>query len=120
MAKEPMSYEGYKFVKPTDEKFICPICQEVMKDPHLMACCGKKICCSCLVRSFKLKEETCPFCWATECEYPILHLLEKGMKSEIDSFHVLCTNLNQGCKWQEEVRDLESHLQTSMSCSIQP
>ena len=91
-------------------RFICTICTKVMKDPHLMVCCGMKYCAVCLNNwlAKKKRSRSCPHCRATTFQ----NVLEKGMKSEIESFNILCPNHKIGCEWIGELRNLDSHMKS--------
>ena len=36
-------YHGIVFLSPTED-YRCPICLMVLKDPHILECCGSHIC----------------------------------------------------------------------------
>ncbi len=102
---------SYDFVDFIPERFICSICTKVMKDPHLMLCCGIKYCGSCLLNWFDAQGfKSCPLCRAQSSEEPILHAQEKGMKREINSIFIYCPNKTVGCSWQGELGDVKQHL----------
>ena len=109
---ESKGYGGYDecFLETTPERLVCSICTKVMRDPHLMACCGKEFCISCLQSWFNQQNtEECPHCRATKRDYNVLHILDKGVKSEIESQFILCTNYKEGCEWVGELRNQASH-----------
>ena len=111
--KESEGYGGYDeyFLEAAPERLICSICTKVMRDPHLMACCGKEFCISCLQSWFNQQTtDQCPHCRATKQNHDVLHILDKGVKSEIESQMILCTNYKEGCVWVGELRNLEPHL----------
>ena len=45
----------FDFVDLVEDRLICTICTMVMKDPHLVVCCGKKYCASCPDRWIKTR-----------------------------------------------------------------
>jgi len=108
-----------EFADSIHDRFVCSICSKMMKDPHLMICCGVKYCASCLEHWFSSHHpKSCPHCRARSCDEPILHALDKGMKREIESFTVRCTNGKLGCEWAGELRELEKHLSSSTGCAF--
>ena len=113
-----MESTDYDFVDTIHERFICSICTKVMRDPHLVVCCGQKYCASCLLNWLKTQPiPTCLHCRATDKgERPFQHVIERGMKSEIESFHIKCSNQIKGCKWVGEVRALDGHLKSDQGC----
>ena len=113
-------FGGYSqtFVDSIHARFICSICTKVLRDPHLMICCGQKYCISCLKSWFvRHGSKSCPHCRAVKSEEPILHVSEKGMKSEIESFKIQCSKRHQGCEWIGELRDLDKHFKSDTGCS---
>ncbi len=112
---------GYKydldFVDSIHERFICSICTKVMKDPHLVVCCGQKYCAHCLQAWLTAKPTPiCPHCRAKGRNFQ--HVVEKGMKSEIESFQVQCSYHRAGCKWTGELRNLDKHLKSDDGCEF--
>ncbi len=80
----------------------CPICLQLMKDPHIVSCCGKKFCEPCLKR---LPNERCPI-----CKEPFTSMIEKELQRQILNLKVNCNV--QECDWVGETRDIERHLNT--------
>ena len=128
----PVQFSGYSapggydnfFQEAVPDRLVCTICTKVLRDPHLMACCGKKFCISCLQAWFGHQQrEQCPHCRATQedgsgSDYAVLHLLDKGLRSEIESRLVHCPNATEGCEWKGELRDLRSHLSKCELCWV--
>ncbi len=112
---------GYKhnldFVDVIHERFFCSVCTKVMKDPYLVVCCGQKYCKRCLQSWLKTQSTpTCLHCRAAGRRFQ--HVVERGMKSEIESFHVLCPHHTSGCEWIGELRNLDNHLQSEDGCEF--
>ena len=98
----------YDFIDLVPDRLICSICTKVMRDPQLMVCCGQKYCASCLQNFLEAHPTpSCPYCQATE---EFQYVVEKGLKSEIESFHIKCSNHDKGCDWTGEMRNLQRHL----------
>ena len=100
---------GYdcEFIEEPPEKFICSICAEVLRDPHLTKCCGQHFCGSCIedwIKQYKTK--VCPYCH----ERNFIHMLNKALKREINELKVYCINQEKGCWWKDELDNLETHL----------
>jgi len=96
------------------ERLKCVICTKVVKDPHLMVCCGQKFCHSCLQCWFREQEkEVCPHCRVTASvgeEQRPLHVADKGAQKEVESLVVMCSNCDSGCEWVGEAREIPRHL----------
>ena len=103
-----ISYEGTtcEFLKDPPQKFMCSICTQVVKDPHLTACCGHEFCENCL-KEWKRKSTVyhCPHCRHTG----FTHILDKQARREINELTVYCPKRSQGCAWQGELCEMKAH-----------
>lgn len=104
MASAPFSPLPRNFVDPPPSHFECPICLHTLTEPHILSCCGVKICYFCLTK-IQDTPKACPLC--RDIEYTTM--LEKQLHREILNLKVYCPNAAFGCKWVSEVRDLEQH-----------
>ena len=110
VSKPISNYGGYdyKFVKNVRDDFICHICRQVFRDPHLTGCCGQRFCYSCLdhsVRAFNKKR--CPHCRAEGEDF--CHQRDLDMKRKIASLDVYCRQWEDGCKWVGQVKSIGEH-----------
>ena len=110
---------GYdcQFVDPPQElQTECAICLHVVREPYLVDCCGYRFCRVCIenvdtearkasrcLRYPKLAD--CPLCKKKFTTVPD-KLLERTLKQK----HVYCQNKDLGCKWVDELSQLEKHL----------
>ncbi len=102
-------YSDDIFAEEVHARFFCNVCCKVLRDPHLMLCCGEKYCVTCLEHWFTAHHsESCPHC-REEKGSTLLHTQEKGMKREIDSFKVYCPRRGRGCEWVNELRERVRH-----------
>ena len=83
----------------------CPICLQILREPHLVTCCCRKFCKSCIKR-VKEAEKACPFC--NEEEYTLVY--EKALERTLKSLQVRCTHTKEGCEWVGELGQLDLHL----------
>ena len=114
MVSAPFGPLPRNFVDSPPSHFECPVCLHTLTEPHILSCCGVKICYSCLT---KVQETTkaCPLC--RELEFT--NMLEKQLHREILSLKVYCVNAAFGCKWVSEIRDLEQHNSVcEYACSV--
>ena len=44
----PQGGYDYEFVDSPPDTWECPVCLSTLRDPHLLSCCGVKICQSCI------------------------------------------------------------------------
>ena len=118
-ASVEVRHGGYdsEFVCEVADRFICQICAKVLREPHLAVCCGKHFCESCLIRWFKQHhKESCPHCRAEGKEFS--HVINKGLRSEINQLEVKCSNCDKGCEWTGELGALKTHLQSDKGCGF--
>ena len=109
--------EDVNFVEKIHDRFRCNICTDVFKDPQLITCCGEKYCHSCLTTWFgKPGSKHCPYCRSEKPNGMPWFVSEKGMKREIESFKVFCSNQKKGCNWTGELRNLAQHDQSESGC----
>ena len=98
---------NYRFVKGVLPKYICGICNKVLRDPRLTKCCGYHYCESCLKKWERMKaKNTCPRCQQENFE----HVVNKEKIREIGGLIVQCTYHSQGCSWYGNLKDIEHHL----------
>ena len=100
-------FEGYecKFVQPPPKQFQieCPICLEILREPHIVSCCGYNFCKRCIGR---IEGKSCPIC--KETGYAIME--NQSWKRALYDFHVRCPHRHVGCDWTGELRNLLPHL----------
>ena len=89
----------------TPDPLVCPMCLLPCREPHLISCCGKKVCHSCISR---VQQDDQPLCHAPE----FTTLLDREVERQILSLKVYCNNKEDGCTWIGELRQLEQHLTT--------
>ena len=60
--------------------------------------------------------QSCPHCRAEGKEFS--HVINKGLRSEINQLEVKCSNHDQGCKWTGELGTLKTHLESDKGCGF--
>ena len=93
------------------EALCCGVCTLPFREPHLLLCCGKKICKSCIER-VRLQGKPCPY-----CNQAIRIVLDKELRSKVLDLAVYCSNRKDGCKWTGELRSIQDHI--SRSCQLE-
>ena len=92
------------FIEQPPDRFICLICHCIMREPHIVTCCSRKMCRDC-IQYVDLLGQPCP-----NCREPNFNsFLERQLNSEILDLKVRCTHHNNGCEWVGELRDLKKH-----------
>ena len=118
--KQPETkYGGYnhEFVGEVADRYNCQICTKVIREPHLAVCCGQHFCESCLNKWFTRQgKESCPHCRAEGEAFH--HVINKGLRSEINQLKIKCSHHGKGCKWTGELGELKTHLESENGCGF--
>ena len=98
---------GYdlNFVKPSPKHLECPVCLLVLKEPHVISCCGNHFCRVCIQRVL-LTKKPCPLC--QDPDFNIM--LHKGVMREVNALGVWCPQKKAGCSWEGELGKVEEHI----------
>ena len=100
----------YAFVDPgpSDDQ-MCPICHLVARKACQANCCGKIFCKGCLGKLRQYSDEfKCPICRKMLGKR---YFKDKRMEREILHLQIYCTNKNEGCSWQGNLQDIDTHIQ---------
>ena len=85
----------------------CPVCLLVLREPFQATCCGYAFCQVCIER-IKKENKLCPCCNKEFDKFE-----DKRLKRSLYEFKVYCINKQQGCKWEEDLRELDNHLNSN-------
>ena len=98
---------GYdcEFVSPPPKSLECPVCLLTLRDPHVISCCGNEFCQVCIERVLR-DGKPCPLC----NELKFTTFLHKKLVREVNALVVRCPQKEQGCEWEGELGQLQSHL----------
>ena len=101
------SKENLSFVKelPKHVEIECPVCLNILTDPHIVSCCGHHFCGSCIER-VKASNGSCPMC--KEKKYQSFP--DKNRSRIINGLEVYCSNKKKGCQWKGELKNMSTHL----------
>ena len=119
MAEKPQigGYD-YDFVEEPPDALVCPVCLLPCREPHLISCCGKKVCHSCISRVQQV-DQPCPLCRTPE----FATMIDREVERQVLSLKVYCNSKQHGCTWIGELRQLEKHLigcsYTNVSCKYE-
>ena len=107
--KKQTEKTGYEceFVEspPNNLRRECPICLQILREPHLIDCCGHNFCAACIERVGK-DGKPCPLC----NEPDFTTMANKGLKRDLNELRVYCPHRLRGCEWEGELRKLDEHL----------
>ena len=99
--KKGLTEDDYRsHVSEYPDSLECPICLQLMKDPHIVSCCGKKFCEPCLQR---LQNNGCPI-----CKEQYTSMVEKELQRQILNLKMNCSV--KECDWVGEIREFETHM----------
>ncbi|XP_019853230.1 PREDICTED: TNF receptor-associated factor 5-like [Amphimedon queenslandica] len=87
----------------------CPVCLNILTDPHLVSCCGNHFCGPCIER-VRASNRSCPMC--KEKEYQAM--ADKKCSRIINGLEVYCSNKEKGCQWKGELKNMSTHLNKEM------
>ena len=120
MAEQAAVYGGHDndFVGEVADRYICQICTKVLREPQLAVCCGQHFCESCLNKWFSRQQgrQSCPHCRAEGDAFS--HVINKGLRSEINQLKIRCINRGEGCEWTGELGTLKTHLENERGCGF--
>ena len=92
---------------PNLEESECSICLLVLREPHLISCCGHYFCRHCIAAAIQKNGECCPICRNTT--FTTMH--NKGLERKLKSLVAKCENKHLGCTWSDELGNLDRHLE---------
>ena len=98
----------YEFVDPSpSDDQMCPICHLVARKACQANCCGKIFCKGCLEKHRQHSDEfKCPICCKRLGKR---YFKDKRMTRQILHLQIYCTNKNEGCSWQGNLQDIDTH-----------
>ena len=108
--------EPYKFETDCPASFICKICGNVVKDPHLATCCGNQFCHSCICNMNQKASTCCGHGLCRICRSRVKYIKDKEVEAEVNSKKVLCPNYDMGCQWTGELGAKSVYLKHCKDC----
>ena len=90
---------------PEQVEIECPVCLNILANPHLVSCCGHNFCEDCIER-VKASNGPCPMCK----ERSFQAMVNKERLRIINGLQVYCPNKRRGCQWKGELKNLSTHL----------
>ena len=105
MAMSKMRRE-VEFLEPPGEEFTCPVCLDILQEPHLTTCCGNHYICKVCMEKVQTITKTCPLCKAT----PFVGFINKYFERQLHELKVYCINKKEGCQWIGGYGKIEKHL----------
>ena len=95
----------YRFVSPPPDDVTCPLCLDIVEEPHQFTCCGHHVCKKC---GDKIKQQVttphCPLCRHDECTMLPDKYFERNVLNKLP---IWCT---EGCGQEVELGQLKNHL----------
>ena len=90
---------------PKELQTECSICLHVLRDPHMVDCCGYRFCKSCIERVLA-EFKSCPLCNHRQPKA----VADKQLSRTLREKKVRCAHKGEGCKWVGELSALNEHL----------
>ena len=105
-SKRKVGHEG-EFVERPPKQFQreCSICLLILREPHLISCCGHSFCEDCIGR-IREDGKPCPLC----NEPTFVTLPNQGLQRSLNEFDVSCSHRELGCEWVGKLGSLDGHL----------
>lgn len=94
------------FVTPLmkDLQSECSVCLHVLREPHIVGCCGYRFCGSC-IEPIQKNPKRCPL-----CNNAFNTLPDRQLERILNEKTVYCSHKHDGCEWTGRLVDLEGHL----------
>lgn len=84
----------------------CSECNCILREPHLVSCCGMKNFCHVCIEEVKYNNCLSPCCnWVAYDIFP-----NERLKQSLYEFKVSCSNRSRGCQWTGSLGQLDHHL----------
>ena len=83
----------------------CSICLLILREPHLISCCGHSFCEACIGR-IREDGKSCPLC--NKPGYTTLP--NQGLQRALNEFDVRCSHRELGCEWMDKLGNFDGHL----------
>ena len=95
----------YHFVSPPPDDVICPLCLDIVEEPHQFTCCGQHICRKC--RDELVQQVTTPRCPMCRHNEYIMSPDKYFERNVLNKLWIWCT---EGCGQEIELGQLKNHL----------
>ena len=89
---------------PKHVEIECPVCLNILRDPHQVTCCGNNFCESCIER-VKAGDGACPMCKKKNYQ----SFADTKCLRIINGLQVYCLNQKEGCQWKGELKYISTH-----------
>ena len=98
--------------RPKEMETDCPICQQVLRDPFQVTCCGNSFCQLCIKR-VQADKKSCPTC--NEADFGVFP--DKRLRRSLSSS--VRARQKSGCEWIGELGELDGHLNLNLELGKQ-
>ena len=103
------SYRYQLVTLPPPDDVVCPICLDIVVEPHQLTCCGQHLCKGC---GQDLTGSPCPLCRDTSHQIVPDRYFERNV---LNCLQVCCEKFEEGCEWEGELRARGKHM-AACSC----
>ena len=100
---------GCELVNPSPEHLQteCSICLQILRDAHLVDCCGNSFCQTCIDK-VKKSRRACPLC---NVKFSTV-VADKRLQRILNGLDVYCSHKKNGCEWIGNLGKFNEHLNT--------
>ncbi|KAH9518850.1 TNF receptor-associated factor 6-B [Bulinus truncatus] len=105
---QPMEGYDYEFVPPVEQRYECPICLLILREPRQTKC-GHRFCRDCIIRWLRVSCTRCPVDNEPLMENDVFP--DNFAKREILNFTIRCPNKKDGCEQVVTLGKLQNHLE---------
>merc|ERR1711962_388179 len=102
------------FIDEIREDFKCVVCHLVLRNPVQIMSCGHRFCSPCFDRMKDRAEQSqSPLVCPVDRELVSMKEVfpDRGISRTIGNLKVRCPNVEQGCVWVDDLRELNQHEQ---------
>ena len=98
------SYRYQLVTLPPPDDVVCPICLDIVVEPHQLTCCGQHLCKGCGQDLTK-----CPLCRDTSYQIMPDRYFER---KTLNHLQIRCEKCDEGCEWEGELGGVAEHIAT--------
>ena len=103
---EERSYRYQLVALPPSHNVVCPICLDIVVEPHQLTCCGQHLCKGCS-EGVQRERRDCPTC--NKNSYLVLP--DKAFeRNSLNTLQVFCSEKDEGCPMQGELAGMLPHM----------
>ena len=97
------------------ERYICWICHNLLREPTLTSCCGQHYCWTCLQTWLEQRgHKQCP-----QCRKEFNYMVNQERNRDVLDLQVKCTHSTLGCCFTGKLKNMDDHVASCSDVEIQ-